>query len=82
MFQQSKFIKAKTKLDWADNKRDLNRLGLTLADYHTAQEILKEYANQGTASTFNGNVAKFFKKCGFVVKLDETLVNYIIGCEG
>lgn len=67
------------KLTYAEDMNDLKRMHLTLADYHSALDVMQELRKPGsTAKTFITAVADFFERCGYEVKL--TGINYRISC--
>lgn len=67
------------KLTHAEDMNDLKRMNLTLADYHSALDVMQELRKPGsTANTFITEVADFFEHCGYEVKL--TGINYKISC--
>ena len=50
-----------------DTAEDLRKNKLTLSDYQTACAVMVDYIADGTAKTFNGSVAAWFKAHGFTV---------------
>ena len=68
-------------LDRVDGEKDLKKLKLTPLEYETAKLLLREYYGNGEATTFCLNRANFFKKQGFVAKLTDDGVGWIIGSE-
>lgn len=66
------------KLKNMDSERELRRAGLTAMDYQTAWICLKECWQEAETMTFNSAVAEFFRRCGFVVEMDNDNINYII----
>ena len=68
-------------LDSVDGEKDLKKLKLTPLEYETAKSLLLEYYDNGEATTFLCNCANFFKKQGFIVKLTDDRIGWIIGSE-
>jgi len=51
-----------------ENSEDLRKHKLTLADYHTACDIMQELRMPGSmACTICEHTARFFEKCGYTV---------------
>lgn len=61
---------------------DLHRYKLTMNDYYTSCDILKDlYQTNKPQTTFISAVAAFFKNCGFNVTMDANNINYIISAK-
>lgn len=69
-----------TKLynDMQDGETFIKKNHITLCDYHTATELLKEYYYNGSTKTFNKTVADIFASYQFTVTPDYHGINYII----
>lgn len=73
------FTKAYHKYKEIESDKDLKKNHLTLAEYRSVEDILKEMADlQHDSKTFQTNVAEWFKRMDFVVELDADGVNWRI----
>ena len=74
------FVKAYDKYRVIEDDRDLAKNHLTLTEYYTVAEILKDLSgiNNNKSVTLISGVASWFERNGFNVEMDEHNCNYVI----
>lgn len=77
---ENKFKKAYKAWQKIDTAADLKKNKLTLAEYHTLTDVLRELSklNGKIAYTYSDGVANWLKKHGFTVNMDDNKINYLI----